>query len=108
MGFIWTSAAMVGHVPSSMKKQARVEVTDFARLDAWSLAAARARAETLQSSIRPRGAGQSAVRGSRAQSTAAAVLWWRGQTFMRSSPERRKVVRVAGRVQVSASLMTPS
>lgn len=50
-----------------MKKRAYVKVTDFARLDAWPLAAARGAAETLQSSIRPCGAGQSAVRGSGAQ-----------------------------------------
>jgi hypothetical protein len=47
-----------GRVPSSMKRRACVKVTDCARLGAWPLAAARARAETLQSSIRPRGAGR--------------------------------------------------
>jgi hypothetical protein len=51
-----------------------VKVTDFALLVAWPRAAARAVAETLQSSIRPRGAGQSAMRGSGAQSSGAAVL----------------------------------
>jgi hypothetical protein len=51
-----------------MEKRARVKVTDFVGLDAWPLAAVRAVAEALQSSIRPRGAGQSAVRGSGAQS----------------------------------------
>jgi hypothetical protein len=49
-------------------------------LGAWPLAAAGAVAEAVQSSIRPRGAGQCAVRGSGAQSSAAAVLWERGQT----------------------------
>jgi hypothetical protein len=43
-------------------------------LAARPVATARAFAETLQSSIRPRGAGQSAVRVSGAQSSAAAVL----------------------------------
>jgi hypothetical protein len=38
------------------------------------------------SHIRPRGAGQSAMRGSGAQSSAAAVPCWRGQTFMRARP----------------------
>src|SRR4051812_41176494 len=61
------TTARVGHVPSSMKKRACVKVTDFGRLDAWPVAAARAVAEAFQSSIRPRGAGQSAKRGSGAQ-----------------------------------------
>ena len=59
---------------SSMKKRACVKVTDFGKLDAWPSAAARAVAEALQSSIRPRGAGQCAVRGSGAQCKMAAVL----------------------------------
>jgi hypothetical protein len=84
-----------------MKKRARVKVTDFAGLVAWPLAAARAVAETLQSSIRPRGAGQSAVRGSGAQSSSAAVLCERGQIFMRARPSSvKRSVRGAGRVQV--------
>ena len=43
---------------SSMKGRACVKVTDFGKLDAWPSAAARAVAAALQSSIRPRGAGQ--------------------------------------------------
>jgi transposase InsO family protein len=54
---------------SSMKKRAHVKVRGCAGLVASPLAAARAVTETLQSSIRPRGAGQSAVRGSGAQSS---------------------------------------
>ena len=70
MEHLWSQAgatggnrSQMGHVPSSMKKRACVKVTDCARLGASPLAAARAESETLQSSIRPRGAGQSAVRG---------------------------------------------
>jgi hypothetical protein len=49
---------------SSMKKRARVKVTGFVGLGAVPLAAARRAAEAVQSSIRPRGAGESAMRGS--------------------------------------------
>jgi hypothetical protein len=90
-----------GHVPSSMKKRACVKVTDFVRLVAWPLAASRALSEALQSSIRPRGAGQSALRGSGAQSSGAAVPWWQGQTFMRARPSSAEWWSGgAGRVQV--------
>jgi len=61
-----------GHVPSSVKKRAWVKLTDFAGLDAGPLAAARALTERLQSST-GRAGGQSAVRGSGAQSSSAAV-----------------------------------
>ena len=75
---------------SSMKKRVCVKVTGLVGLGAWPLAAARAVAERLQSSIRPRGAGQSAFRGSGAQSSSAAVPCWRGQTFMRARPSGAK------------------
>jgi hypothetical protein len=78
-----------------MKKWACVKVTDLVGLDAWPLAAVRLVAETLQSSIRPRGAGQSAFRGSGAQSSSAAVPWWRPD-FHASSPEQRTVSGARG------------
>src|SRR3954453_17770211 len=78
---------------SSMKKRVRVKVRGFVGLDAWPLAAARAVSETLQSSIRPRGAGQSAVRGSGAQSS------WRPSRAgeARLSCELARAVRRRGR-----------
>src|SRR6266571_1296349 len=86
---------------SSMKKRACVKVTDFVGLGASPLAAARALAETLQSSIRPRGAGQSAVRGSGAQSRQRPSL--ASEARHRNELARagaKRVVRGAGRVQV--------
>lgn len=79
-----------GSRPVIHEEAGLVKVTDCARLGAWPLAAARAVTETLQSSIRPRGAGQSAVRGSGAQSSGAAVLLRGRPDFHASSPEQRE------------------
>src|SRR6266516_2743508 len=89
-----------------MKKRACVKVTDRVGLDAWPLAAVRLVAETLQSSIRPRGAGQSAFRGSGAQSSSAAVPLLARPDFHASSPERcEEVVRGRGAFKWSAGAL---
>src|SRR3954449_828280 len=77
---------------SSMKERACVKVTDFAGLDAVPLAAARSVAEAFQSSIRPRGAVQSAMRGSGAQSR-------RRPSFSSEARHRSELARAVQRVR---------